>query len=144
MSTKDKRISFEEKGKYPFFTPEGYFDDLTARIMKQIPEADTAISSSKVIGINGTRNTESAEHKIHASHTLMLKNGNLWKNITSIAASLILIAMVAAKLIATPDAPKQENQENTHYVSTEEYNEDLMNYAMTDNMDVYCYLSGGE
>ena len=61
MSTKDKRISFEEKGKYPFFTPEGYFDDLTARIMKQIPEADTAISSSKVIGINGTRNTESAE-----------------------------------------------------------------------------------
>lgn len=55
MSTKDKRISFEEKGKYPFFTPEGYFDDLTARIMKQIPEADTAISSSKVIGINGTK-----------------------------------------------------------------------------------------
>ena len=112
--------------------------------MKQIPEADTAISSSKVIGINGTRNTESAEHKIHASHTLMFKNGNLWKNITSIAASLILIAMVAAKLIATPDAPKQENQAHTHYVSTEEYNEDLMNYAMTNNMDVYCYLSGGE
>lgn len=52
--------------------------------------------------------------------------------------------MVAAKLIATPDAPKQENQANTHYVSTEEYNEDLMNYAMTNNMDVYCYLSGGE
>ena len=126
MSTKDNRISLEGKGRYPFTTPEGYFDDLTARIMKQIPE-DTATEDSKVIAISKTppRRTD------------------WWKNISTVAASLILIAMVAARLLSAPsETLQQAKQSESKDVSTDDYNEDLINYAMTDNIDVYCYLAG--
>lgn len=123
MSTKDKRISFEEKGRYPFTTPEGYFDDLTARIMEQIPD-------------------NTAKDNLTACAVSQPRHRQLWSNITTVAASLVLIAMVAARLLSAPDSPKQSAQSDAQQISTEDYNEELMNYAMMDNMDVYCYLSG--
>ena len=144
MSTKDNRISFEARGHYPFTTPEGYFDDLTARIMKQIPE-DTAINDFKV-----SSNSTAATGNTMASHTpasaisvsKTKSRKHLWSNITTVAASLVLIAMVAARLLSAPHSTENTAKQDTQQNSTESYNEELMNYAMMDNMDVYCYLSG--
>ena len=68
---------------------------------------------------------------------------NLWISTISIAASLVLIATVALKFIPMPSSTPVEQQKaetNVQY-TPENYNEDLMNYTMVDNVDVYYYLS---
>lgn len=144
MSTKDNRLSFEAKGHYPFTTPDGYFDDLTARIMKQIPE-DTAINDFKA-GHDSAEATGKAKPLLTpASAAAASKNKShkhLWSSITTVAASLVLIAMVAARLLSAPHSAESTAQQDKQQSSAENYNEALMNYTMMDNMDVYCYLSG--
>ena len=48
MSKKDNRILNQECGRYPFKVSDEYFDNLTARIMAQIPE-ESAGKETKVI-----------------------------------------------------------------------------------------------
>ena len=68
---------------------------------------------------------------------------NLWISTMSIAASLVLIATVALKFIPMPSSTPVEQQkaETTAMYTPDNYNEDLMNYTMVDNVDVYYYLA---
>ena len=68
---------------------------------------------------------------------------NLWISTMSIAASLVLIATVALKFIPMPSSTPVEQQkaEVTAVYTPDNYNEDLMNYTMVDNVDVYYYLA---
>lgn len=131
MSNKENRILNESGAQYPFKVPEGYFDNLTARIMDHIPEEK---QETPVISI--------AKHPSKS-------NSRKWFSAISIAASLALIAVISTKFINT-NAPSNAieqtaNVENAkEYSDIDSYNEDLMLYSMVDNGDIYDYLSGGE
>ena len=121
MSTKDSRILNQNGGRYPFKVSDEYFDNLTARIMEQIPEEDVSDKNTKVVDINKNRRR------------------NLWISVVSIAASLALIVTVALNVLPTTT---QNVEEMRAEYTDDDYNEDLMTYTMADNMAVYDYLSG--
>lgn len=121
MSTKDSRILSQNGGRYPFKVSDEYFDNLTARIMEQIPEEDVSDKNTKVVDINKNRRR------------------NLWISVVSIAASLALIVTVALNVLPTTT---QNVEEMRAEYTDDDYNEDLMTYTMADNMAVYDYLSG--
>ncbi len=121
MSTKDSRILNLNGGRYPFKVSDEYFDNLTARIMEQIPEEDVSDKNTKVVDINKNRRR------------------NLWISVVSIAASLALIVTVALNVLPTTT---QNVEEMRAEYTDDDYNEDLMTYTMADNMAVYDYLSG--
>ena len=120
MSIKENRILNQECGRYPFKVSDEYFDNLTARIMAQIPE-EAVVKETKVININQKRR-------------------NLWIRSISIAASLVLIATIALKFIPTPSSNNIEEQTADVWMEND-YNEALMTYTMTNNVDVYYYLA---
>lgn len=120
MSKKDNRILNQECGRYPFKVSDEYFDNLTARIMAQIPE-EAVVKETKVININQKRR-------------------NLWIRSISIAASLVLIATIALKFIPMPSSNNIEEQTADVWMEND-YNEALMTYTMTNNVDVYYYLA---
>lgn len=127
MSTKDNRIFNPNGGRYPFRATDEYFDNLTARIMEQIPEdtpeEEVSEKNTKLIDIHRNRWR------------------NLWISTISVAASLILIATFALKFTPKPNTSPEQAEDMKAEYTTENYNEDLMQYAMVDNMDVYYYLS---
>ena len=127
MSTKDNRIFNPNGGRYPFRATDEYFDNLTARIMEQIPEdtpeGEVSEKNTKLIDIHRNRRR------------------NLWISTISVAASLILIATFALKFTPKPNTSPEQAEDMKAEYTTENYNEDLMQYAMVDNMDVYYYLS---
>ena len=110
----------QECGRYPFKVSDEYFDNLTARIMAQIPE-EAVVKETKVININQKRR-------------------NLWIRSISIAASLVLIATIALKFIPMPSSNNIEEQTADVWMEND-YNEALMTYTMTNNVDVYYYLA---
>ena len=127
MSTKNNRIFAPEGGRYPFKVSDEYFDNLTARIMERIPEdtpeEEVSEKNTKLIDIHRNRRR------------------NLWISTISVAASLILIATFALKFTPKPNTSPEQAEDMKAEYTTENYNEDLMQYAMVDNMDVYYYLS---
>lgn len=127
MSTQDNRILDKARGKYPFKVSDKYFDNLTARIMEQIP--DESVDISKPLSPTETNSRRSIRW---------------WLQGGSIAASLILIATVSLRLFNKEEAPDTPPMANIEYTSTDDYNEALMTYSMTDNFDVYYYLEGEE
>ncbi|MBR1668659.1 MAG: hypothetical protein IJ693_10340 [Bacteroidaceae bacterium] len=130
MSTKDNRILNPNGGRYPFKVSDEYFDNLTARIMEQIPEDNASEEvpekNTKFIDINSRRRR------------------NLWISTISIAASLVLIATIALKFIPKPVTSAEQTEDLTAEYTSDNYNEDLVTYAMVDNLDVYYYLSAGD
>ena len=134
MSTKSNRILAPEGGRYPFKVSDEYFDSLTARIMEQIDSVEQEISE---------KNEEVPAQSTKLFDIHKNRRRNLWISTISIAASLVLIATVALKFIPMPSSTPVEQQKaetNVQY-TPENYNEDLMNYTMVDNVDVYYYLS---
>ena len=110
----------------PFTVPEGYFDNLTARIMEQIPETDSA-------------DTPTAE--------LKPRNNRRWIGWTLGVAASVALAVLFVKL---PDImPSTNGNHQTAMTSTddnnydEQYEQEMLEYAMVDNSDVYRYLAGG-
>ena len=120
MSTKETRKFNLDGGRYPFKVSDKYFDDLTARIMEQIPE-------------------EQPQQKAPARVVPMKRN--LWLTTLSIAASLALIVTIALNIIPWRSTPTETANALTAEYTNDDYNEDLMTYAMVDNMDVYYYLA---
>ena len=134
MSTKNNRIFAQEGGRYPFKVSDEYFDNLTARIMEQIDSVEQEVPEKKE-----EAPAQSAQlFSIHKN-----RRRNLWISTMSIAASLVLIATVALKFIPMPSSTPVEQQkaEVTAVYTPDNYNEDLMNYTMVDNVDVYYYLA---
>lgn len=123
MSNKDSRILSQQGGRYPFRVSEEYFDNLTARIMEQIPEEGVSETDAKVVDLNRKR------------------RAYRWISIASIAASFVLVAFVALKLIPLSTSTSSMEELTAEYVD-DDYNEDLMTYTMADGMAVYGFLSG--
>ena len=125
MSTMERKILDSKNHRYPFTVPDGYFENLTARIMEQLPEEpqEEAKESTKLVNI------QRGKQRRH------------WLGIISIAASFTLLAIVTLKFL-----PLSTSNTNTVELTAEytddDYNEDLLTYTMADHIDVYDYLSG--
>lgn len=139
MSTKNNRILNPDGGRYPFKVSDEYFDNLTARIMQQIPEenAQEEKSEMEIKEDVSERNKKIIDMRQHLRR-------KRWLSIVSIAASLVLIATVALKFISTSTTHEQPVNEQVAAYTDDDYNEDLMTYTMVDNMDVYYYLASGD
>ncbi len=122
----EKKI-LEQFGKDNHFTvPEGYFDTLTSRIMSNIPAEET-----KVVSIDRRHKTG-------------------WLRWTGLAAACMAGAIVGFNMLertnSTDKQPYANNTQTTYGYSTysNEYQEEMLDYAMVDYNDVYNYLSGDE
>lgn len=99
----------------PFTVPEGYFESLTGRIMSNLPE------ESKVVAMP-------ARKKSH------------WLGWASVAAACVAGIVVFSNMIH--GGQECEMQAEATVVYDQQYQEDMMEYAMLDHHDVYNYLSG--
>lgn len=115
----------DTRARYPFSVPDDYFDNLTARIMDNIPEKEEA---SKIVSIKAT--------------TKASKNRS-WMTYLSIAASLVIIAVVSFKLFPTVASDVTLNDENKEMAILDEMmmEEEDVYYAMVDNYDIYNLIS---
>ena len=112
----DKNIESRFGGKSPFTVPEGYFDNLTARVMNNLPQ------QTKVV-------------------ELKPKKHNYWKEIATVAAACVAGVVVFLNVHTTNDV--KLTADNQQVVYDEQYQQDMMEYAMIDANDVYTYLSDG-
>ena len=105
-----------------FQTPEGYFDNLTARIMENIPAEETKIIS------------------------IAPKKRSHWMQWSGLVAACMVGAIVCVNVFNKSnhdDSSQLMSKMTTVETSYEEsYQEDALNYAMVDYNDVYNYLSG--
>ena len=114
----------------PFTVPDGYFENLTARVMMNIPEVEA----------------EEKESESHAKIVSMepRKSSRTWMGWSIAAAACIA---VAALFITIPNKTndvgvKQMAQTETSNSYDSEYQEEMLEYAMVDNTDIYNYLAG--
>lgn len=142
MSTMDRRILNPHGDRYPFAIPDGYFDNLTARIMNQIPADESTDAMSTGTEPTARESLAQAPRKAKLISLQQTKRRALWLRGLSIAASLILMAVVSMKFLPL-STTKTSTGELTAEYTEEDYNEDLLTYTMADHIDVYDYLSNG-
>ena len=110
----------------PFTVPEGYFDNLTQRVMANID----AQSQENVVVLKPTKHTH-------------------WKVWASGIAACAVGALLCINLIDKEQPTIQKtamlnNHIEESYSYDEQYQKEVMDYAMVDYNDVYNYLSGAE
>lgn len=112
-------INIEELKKNDIFkVPEHYFDNLTERVMANIPAEET-----KIVSISKK------------------KTNNSWWKWSSVAASIAVVALGATFMMNRPNNVAQDSDQlasNAEEMTPEE----MMEYTMLDTEDVYCYLAG--
>lgn len=124
----EKKILKQFGRENHFTVPDGYFDTLTSRIMSNIPDEET-----KIISIAPKRNTN-------------------WIKWTGLVAACMAGAVIG--IFTLEQTEKTSNNQpytsSAQAVSTqtgsdyqENYQEEMLDYAMVDYNDVYNYLSGG-
>lgn len=122
---------FEELGitnASPFKTPDGYFEGLTARVMKNIPNTEASVEKeAQVIKLEPRKRT---------------KTFFRW---TAAAAACFLLVFTGVQywnqsandgLVANNTSAWEEYDD--------EYAEEMLSYTGMDETDVYNYLSGTE
>lgn len=125
MITGEKDIINRCGKQNPFSVPEGYFDNLTARVMANIPAEET-----KVISITPAKKFS-------------------WKGWTSLAAACIVGTVVCVNVYnnKTSSIDSSKLMSNVTASANEEsydeaYRQEVLNYAMVDYNDVYNYMTG--
>ena len=130
----DNKIQRDINRTNPFKVPEGYFDNLTRRVMDNLPEQENK--------------------KTVAKHQPAIIKMAKWIS----AAAAVAVLLVCVKTFmpdtteeSTTDTANVTTAKNTdndvkepEYVSEEEYEMEVMRYAMIDREDIYSYLEGAE
>ncbi len=110
--------------RQPFKVPEGYFENLTANVMAHIDETEQNSQKAKTV-------------------ELKPKSRKYWGWISAVAAC----ALIAILFATTTTTGTDHQQQIAQAIATEQYDdnyeEDMLEYAMVDNSDIYSYLSGG-
>ena len=111
----------EKVGKRnPFRVPEGYFDNLTAQVMQNLPEQPKRRAKSVFMR---------PVFYAAASVCALLVAGAAW--MWHPAAEVTSTAPVQAKAVSQP---QQQD-------ATEEYMDEAADYMMLDNHEIYAYLA---
>ncbi|MBO7102976.1 MAG: hypothetical protein J6W02_04765 [Bacteroidaceae bacterium] len=114
----------------PFTVPDGYFENLTARVMANIPEVET-------------------EEKVSENNAKIVsmeprKSSRKWMGWSIAAAACIAVAALFITIPNKTDGVgvNQMAQTETSNSYDSEYQEEMLEYAMVDNTDIYNYLAG--
>ncbi len=112
----------------PMKVPEGYFDNLSSRIMDRIAEEEEqGEKTATVVSMN-------------RGGTSIWKYAVRWT--VAAAACVALVFLGVNYYEDKTDALAQSDTMTEEY--DDEYGEDMMSYSMMDEQDVYCYLAGIE
>lgn len=113
--------------KNPFTTPKGYFDQLATRVMSQLP----AIGQESDI-----KQKPATEQK-----PAMLRTLRPWLY----AAACVAVLVVCVTWLFSQRSPSQQPVATTTNTSvtavTDSYVDEVADYAMMDNQDIYLYLA---
>jgi hypothetical protein len=143
----NERQMLEELGistASPFKTPKGYFEELTSRVMKNIPYDDETAPEPQP---QERRETTRVAYLGHQTVTLAKRKNTsqLFIRWTSAAAASIALIFGAIHYFGSNNEnPRSDSLTafSTAEVYDDEYGEDLLSYSMMDTQDVYSYLSG--
>lgn len=112
MMNEEQYIKSRTSGKNPFLVPEGYFDGLAARVMQQLPEQPKRGMAVRL---------------------------RPWMYA---AACAVAVLFTATLYFFTPDAAQQQMATvATPATMTDSYIDDVADYIMTDNIDIYACLT---
>ena len=135
MMNEEQYLKTKIGNKNPFTVPDGYFEQLTTRIMSQLPESDASQASSAQTDTN-----QKSEKKA------IFKTLRPWL----LAAACLCVAVFMASTIfsnkqqdnevkgTTQQVANAENENNSYY--SDKYIEEEADYAMLDTQDIYGYL----
>lgn len=113
----------EKVGKRnPFRVPEGYFDNLTAQVMSNLPEQPKRRAKSVFM--------RPAFYAVAASVCALLIAGAAWMWSPSVEVS----SPTAVQAKAVVAQPQQQD-------ASGEYMEEAADYMMLDNHEIYAYLA---
>lgn len=140
ISSEDKKISERFRRENPFTVPEGYFDNLTANVMSQIPSMEiTSEVDDHVVKTTG----------VFHDVSVTKRRARIFTIVGGIVAACLIVCLVVPGLLTKDGNWKigsstEQRAENTDksVVYDEDYREEALNYAMVDYNDVYSYLSG--
>jgi len=115
MMNEELYIKSRMGNKNPFRVPEGYFDNLTAEVMKNLPqqEAVQQPQQSKLVK---------------------------WKPWMYAAACMLVAVFTATIYFFAPDTANQHVADATPTAS-DDYVEEVADYVMADNIDIYACLA---
>lgn len=117
----------------PYRVPDGYFDSLTQRVMSQLPETGST-----------------AETAAQPCRVALSKPRRRWIGWSVAAAACVGAFLMLTSLPARQESAAQQRQtasvasNATSSTSTydENYEREVLEYAMVDNNDIYAYMSG--
>lgn len=111
----------------PFKTPDGYFDQLTQNVMNSLPHD---YSSQKHLGI-----------PLHQPTTMNKKIKLIMGYVSGIAACL-LITIGGIRILESRNADYDMQHSPTQVaVQSQEYVNEVLDYAMVSNHEIACYLT---
>ena len=111
MMNEEQYIKSRMSGKNPFQVPEGYFDRLTAEVMRQLPE--------------------------QPKRSLMVRL-RPWMYV---AACVVAVLFTATVYFFTPDNSLQVATTANTTTNTDSYVDDVADYVMADNIAIYACLT---
>ena len=123
MKNEEGYIRSKAGGRTPFRVPDGYFDSFTTMMMDKLPSQEEA----KVVPMRRRRMTIS-------------------RTIVS-AAACFCVAVFGLTLYYGKSLFEKQPQasetivSNYHNTTAETYEDEVVDYAMMDNMDIYAYLA---
>lgn len=117
MKNKEDIINARHGKANPFCVPEGYFDNLTQQIMERLPE----------------------HHEKPQAKEVSLRK---FMRPLAYAASLIVAVFTVTTLINQNNMDDSENmmQMSASNANADTYSDDIVDYIMIDNMDIYACL----
>jgi len=117
----------------PFSVPDGYFDTLASRLLSDLPDEQPSHDDT-----DSPAATIVAMPRRHGLRVLLYAAACL-------CIAVCGVSLYFAKLSPTGNADKP-TAAATHIqtATTESYEEEMADYAMMDNSDIYAYLASNE
>ncbi len=124
---KEERYIIDKAGREnPFRVPQGYFEDFATKMMDSLPERNTETTSESNAGISGMK----PEPK------------RRWLRPLVAAAACVALVFGTVSYLQRLDSDSAMQQGTTmDYLSETSFEDELADYAMLDNMDIYAYLA---
>ena len=123
MNYEEKEMQVRFGKENPFRVPEGYFDQLTDRVMAQLPERE---QQAEQISLSDR----------HPKSRLVALRPWLY------AAACTIAVVVMGVTFLSHDSAEEQPLASTSTTNTEsQYIDDAADYAMLDNAEIYAYLA---
>lgn len=142
MTNEEKYLREQMGSKIPFRVPEGYFEQLTEKVMQRLPE--------EAVPATQTEEAVPAAQTVQMVSTNQTTRPTLLRRLRPLlyAAACLVVAIVGFTLFFNKTIEEQQPQqvalatEQQEVIqASDEYIEEEVDYAMLDNQDIYYLLA---